>query len=173
MKALLVLVLFPLFAFGQVGINTTDPQAMLDINGNLIIGQVNYAANDFQYLGRNSTNGEVVWVDAPQSSGGHNIQKYFKTPGSAVIISPNTTGTFEQTDINLGLQQNISVGSNGKVTLFIAYKIAIESSANGVASKMGAKFLKDGVEITSVASVQTINGESFLMGFFSRLGTSG
>lgn len=38
MKNLLVLLLFPCWLYSQVGINTTDPQATLDIEGNLRIG---------------------------------------------------------------------------------------------------------------------------------------
>src|SRR5690606_11953176 len=119
----LCFILLSISCFAQVGINTTDPQAMLDINGNLIIREVAHATGNFQFLGRDIATGKVVWVDAPVVSSGHNIQKYFRSPGIVVEIEPGTPGPFEATNIDLDLSQGVSVAAGSKATVFVAFKI--------------------------------------------------
>lgn len=69
-RAVLILVVSCVFGYGQVGINTTDPQATLDVNGNAMIRTVPDApaAADYDFLVRNKTSMEVEKVNGNFSS---------------------------------------------------------------------------------------------------------
>lgn len=58
--SLLFLIIAPLFALAQVGINTNNPQSTLDINGNLSVKVVGLTGNS---TGNQSNTGTTVGID--------------------------------------------------------------------------------------------------------------
>lgn len=59
-KFLFIILVLPVFAFSQVGINTTNPQSTLDINGNLSVKVVTLTGNS---TGNQSNAGSTITID--------------------------------------------------------------------------------------------------------------
>lgn len=84
----------PYLLWGQVGINTTEPKATLDVNGNLMIRQLDEVidVSDHKVLLVNEVNSEVLKVDMSLISNSNsyvgNITKA-KVSGSSVLLSAN------------------------------------------------------------------------------------
>lgn len=123
-KITYILILLGLTAFGQVGVNTTEPTAMLDVNGDGRIRDLPFVSNPPYIVGA-QTNGDLVKTD--NSSGGSvNFGTTNILAPSNVIIETNTTGTFSQQNIYL-LGQGQSLQANTTFDSTLNWNIIVEA----------------------------------------------
>lgn len=113
MKALTLLLLFPLCIYSQVGINTTNPKATLDVEGNLRIA-ITDAGTDF------SARDSILVIDGNQiirlvsskqlfSNVDKSLVKGYSNSGSSIsIASGNRVIPFDFTEIDLKNEFNPS-----------------------------------------------------------------
>lgn len=87
-KNILLMVLFPAVAFGQVGINTPSPTNKLDVNGDLRIRQIDIASSTPPYVLASDANGVIIKTPTTSLNGNIVVKRIY--PSSSGGIQANT-----------------------------------------------------------------------------------
>lgn len=120
MKNLLFLVMMSgsFFSYAQVGINTTTPEATLDINGNLIIREVADASapnTTYEFLVKNQTTNvvEKVTGNLGTVSSNSSIAQLSKASTTGILAAEIYSGynriSFEAADVKIDRGANVNV----------------------------------------------------------------
>lgn len=137
-------ILLAIITFGQVGINTTDPKSMLDINGNLIIRSVpgiQTVTSEHTFLMQdNSANGDRQVKEINSDRLFHGSTAYYATKnGNWSLLNLSIGGGWQKlnitgsTDTKLGNPQLFTDGvyTAPKPGIYmISYEFQLESGVN-------------------------------------------
>lgn len=126
-------------AFTQVGINTTEPTAALDVNGDLRIRQLTESAGS-HVLSINSE-GNVSKFKAFLL---HDADETVAVQS----VSQSITGENTINDLDLGLSVSVTIPANTESKVIINYSVPMGTAVGHNPGKtyIGIKFTKDGIE---------------------------
>jgi len=139
MKLPLALLCFALCAqsYAQTGIGTDDPQATLDVNGDLRIRSLPQQDNNI-----------VLTADANGNIGKSNV--FFPTDVDAIVAASNVDRTVNGfatvNNVNLGLSISITVPPNRAAIVVITYSVPLGTVGSAPEGYYGIRFLRNGVE---------------------------
>tara|TARA_R110000822_G_scaffold302649_2_gene426946 strand:+ start:7153 stop:7848 length:696 start_codon:yes stop_codon:yes gene_type:complete len=167
MKKILFILLCNISLYAQVGINTTDPQAMLDIEGDLMIQEVNYNVNGDKFLVWDDITGLVSWNDVTPSPGGSawlsSGEWNWNSYGSSVDFTTSTDGVEDAEDLVINAQVTTYVPNNRQAYLQIMWSIPISVASAETDAFVGTRLFIDGVEVTgnyASSSIFRVKGAS-------------
>lgn len=128
-----------LTSYSQVGINTTSPTAMLDVNGNM---RVRAMSEDFgSHL---LTIDNAGYLTKARAFMLYNADEVL----AAQPVSSSLQGSVTKNNIDLGLQAEITIPANREVKVIINYSVPMGTltQSEPPSTYIGIRFLKNGNE---------------------------
>ncbi|GHC52370.1 hypothetical protein [Ulvibacter litoralis] len=125
--------------FSQVGINTTEPMATLDVNGDLRIRQLDEESGShvlsINSEGKVSKFKAFLLYDADETVATQSVSEF--------IVGQNTVD-----NLDLGLQISVTIPANTESKVIINYSVPMGTAVGQNPGKtyIGIKFTKDGTE---------------------------
>ncbi len=132
--------LFSLQILSQVGINTTDPKAALDVNGDLRIRKLSEGYGDY-----------VITTDSEGMVS--KVQTYLMYDANQVIaespVDLDISGTQRMERIDLGLEVPVTIPAGKEAMIIVTYSVPMGTLPNSTPPNtyMGTTFFKENIEI--------------------------
>jgi len=157
MKKLLLLFWVVIPSYGQVGIGTTSPTKELDVNGELRVRNLPNSSNTTIVLTAD-INGNV----SKNSNAQLLIDTQIDQATREIDYTPNSTGFITKNDINLGLNNTVTIPAGVRATIITNYSVPMGLIDNiyGVNGYFGIRFLRNGIEAPAGSRKMTISEPS-------------
>ena len=126
--------------YSQVGINTTTPEATLDVNGDLIIRQLEEGSGT-----------HVMSIDAEGKVSKFRTFLLYDGDETVAIepVEEFLSGSETINDLDLGLLAKVTIPPNTRAKVIINYSVPMGTNLgyNPEKTYIGIRFLKDGIEM--------------------------
>lgn len=163
------MLIFPLLAYGQVGINTTTPQKSLHVNGSLqIVNELN-VGGDATTIGSAGTAGQVLKSGGPgMSPSWQSLAGVPNSTGSVIVVNGEFLVAQEiVVQLSADYTKPAGGGSTDPIGNLTNIIVDNESRYSGNANTNSFTVSANGVyQVTMNAQLSTNNGESPVIGIW-------